>query len=230
MKTIGLLGGSSWPSTIEYYKILNKLAQKHYGETHSAKLILFNIDYHEIKQHYNHAWNKIPALLKKELIKLHDLKPDCLLICNNTLHKAYDIIEEELTLDVPLFHMLKITAKTAKDKKLKRLLLLGTKFTMEDDFFKKHLSDMGLHVVVPTLEQRDEIQELQRKLASGIIDNTSKKYFIDLLNKYEDIDAVVLGCTELPLVINQKDIKQCILNPLELQCQESFEYAIKDDL
>lgn len=228
MKTIGLLGGTSWPSTIEYYKILNELAQKHFGEQHSAKLILLNIDYYEIKQHYNNSWDKIPALLKKELLKLNDLKPDCLLICNNTLHKAYDIIENDLTLDVPLFHMLKITAKTAKDKKLKKLLLLGTKFTMEDDFFIKHLNDMDLDVIVPSLTQRNEIQAFQTKLSKGIVEDSAKEYFINLLKKYDDVEAVVLGCTELPLVINQKDVKQHLLNPLELQCKASFEYAIKE--
>ncbi|MCK5111406.1 MAG: amino acid racemase [Arcobacteraceae bacterium] len=226
MKTIGLLGGTSWPSTIEYYKILNKMAQNHFGGHHSAKLILFNIDYHEIKQHYNDGWDKIPSLLKKELQKLNDLKPDCILICNNTLHKAYDIIENEINLDMPLFHMLKITAQTAKDKTLNKLLLLGTKFTMEDDFFKAHLEKQDLEVIVPNLKERDEIQLFQSKLSKGIIEDSAKEYFINLLKKYNEVDAVVLGCTELPLVINQKDIKQYILNPLELQCKESFEYAI----
>ena len=228
MKTIGLLGGTSWPSTIEYYKILNKMAQSHFGGHHSAKLILFNIDYHEIKQHYNDGWDKIPTLLKKELEKLNDLKPDCIIICNNTLHKAYDIIEDKLTLNMPLFHMLKITAQTAKDKNLNKLLLLGTKFTMEDDFFRNHLENKNLEVIVPNLKERDEIQVFQSKLSKGIIEDSAKEYFIELLKKYNNVDAVVLGCTELPLVIEQKDIKQYILNPLELQCQKSFEYAIKD--
>lgn len=228
MKTIGLLGGTSWPSTIEYYKLLNQMAQNHFGGHHSAKLILFNIDYHEIKQHYNDGWDKIPTLLKKELEKLNDLKPDCILICNNTLHKAYDIIENELTLNMPLFHMLKITAQTAKDKNLNKLFLLGTKFTMEDNFFKNHLKKQDLEVVVPSLQERDEIQVFQSKLSKGIIEDSAKEYFIELLKKYNEVDAVVLGCTELPLVIHQEDIKQYILNPLELQCKESFEYAIKD--
>jgi len=228
MKTIGLLGGTSWPSTIEYYKILNQLVQDRLGGHHSAKLILFNIDYHEIKQHYNKGWDKIPTLLKKELVKLNNLKPDCILICNNTLHKAYDIIENELTLDIPLFHMLKITAQTAKNNNLNKLLLLGTKFTMEDDFFRNHLEKQNLKVIVPNLQERDEIQVFQSKLSKGIIENSAKEYFINLLIKYNEVDAVVLGCTELPLVINQKDIKQYILNPLELQCKEAFEYAIKD--
>ena len=103
MKTIGLLCGASWPSSIEYYKLLNQMAQAHYGGFHSAKLILLNIDYHEIKQHYPNGWDKIPSALKKELKKLNALNPDCILICNNTLHKAYDIIKDEISLNMPLF-------------------------------------------------------------------------------------------------------------------------------
>lgn len=228
MKTIGLLAGTSWPSSIEYYKLLNQMAQNHFGGHHSAKLIILNIDYHEIKQQYNDGWDKIPDILKKELLKLNYLKPDCILICNNTLHKAYDIFKDDITLDMPLFHMLEITAQTAKEENFKKLLLLGTKFTMENDFFKKHLEAFGAEVVVPNLEQRNQIQEFQSKLSKGIIEDDSKNYFIDLLKKYDDIDAVVLGCTELPLVIEQKGIKQHILNPLELQCQQAFKYAIKD--
>ena len=228
MKTIGLLGGTSWPSTIEYYRLLNQMAENYFGEFHSAKLILLNIDYHEIKQHYNDGWDKIPTILAEKLKQLNDLQPDCILICNNTLHKAYDIIKEKLILNMPLFHMLEITAQTAKDKNINKLLLLGTKFTMEDDFFVKHLERENLEVIVPSLKERDEIQIFQSKLSKGIIEDSAKKYFMALLEKYNNVDAVVLGCTELPLVIKQKDIKQYILNPLELQCQKAFEYAIKD--
>ena len=226
MKTIGLLCGASWPSSIEYYKLLNQMAQKHYGGFHSAKLILLNIDYHEIKQYYPDGWDKIPYVLKKELEKLNALNPDCILICNNTLHKAYDIIKDETALNMPLFHMVEITAQIAKERNLNNVLLLGTKFTMEDDFFINHLENKNLNVTVPSKQQREEIQAFQTSLAKGIMNSEIKEYFIKLINSFENIDAVVLGCTELPLAIKQEDIKQTILNPLELQCQKAFEFAI----
>ena len=97
---------------------------------------------------------------------------------------------------------------------------------MENDFFKNHLLDQGLEVVVPSLKQREEIQVFQSKLSKGIIEDSAKEYFINLLKKYNDVDAVVLGCTELPLVIEEQNIEQYILNPLELQCKEAFEYTI----
>ncbi len=226
MKTIGLLCGTSWPSSIEYYKLLNQMANKHFGGFHSAKLIMLNIDYHGIKQHYPNGWDKIPAALKVELEKLDALNPDCLLICNNTLHKGYDMIKDEIELNNPLFHMLELTALEASKNKYKKLLLLGTKFTMEDDFFKNHLENYGAEVIVPTLEERDEVQAFQTKLSRGIIEDAAKAYFQDLLLKYKNVDAVVLGCTELPLVIKEEDISQKILDPLTLQCQKAFEFAI----
>ena len=226
MKTIGLLCGTSWTSSIEYYKLLNQMANKHFGGFHSAKLIMLNIDYHSIKQHYPNGWDKIPALLKTELEKLDALNPDCLLICNNTLHKGYDKIKDELQLNSPLFHMLEITALEALKNKYKKLLLLGTKFTMEDDFFKNHLENHGAEVIVPTLKERDEVQAFQTKLSRGLIEDSAREYFQDLLLKYKEVDAVVLGCTELPLVIKEDDISQKILDPLTLQCQKAFEFAI----
>jgi len=226
MKTIGLLCGTSWPSSMEYYKLLNQMANKHFGGFHSAKLIMLNIDYHGIKQHYPNGWDKIPSLLKTELEKLDALNPDCLLICNNTLHKGYDLIKDEIELRNPLFHMLELTATEASKNKYKKLLLLGTKFTMEDDFFKNHLENHGAEVIVPTLEERDEVQAFQTKLSRGIIEDAAREYFQDLLLKYKDVDAVVLGCTELPLVIKEEDISQKILDPLTLQCQKAFEFAI----
>ena len=123
MKTIGLLGGTSWPSTLEYYKLLSTMAQERLGGHHSAKLILYSIDFHEIKSRYHGGWDKIPELLKKELQKLASMNPDLILICNNTLHKAYDMLEVELDLDIPILHMPKITADKAKEKGLEKVLL-----------------------------------------------------------------------------------------------------------
>jgi len=104
MKTIGLLGGTSWPSTIEYYRILNRLAQEKLGGYHSANLLLYSIDYHEIKSRYHDGWDEIPILLEKEIHKLVKLGPDCILICNNTLHKAFDEIKTDLNLKIPFHH------------------------------------------------------------------------------------------------------------------------------
>ncbi len=226
MKTIGLLGGTSWPSTIEYYRILNQLAQERLGGFHSASLLLRSIDFHEIKSRFHSGWNEIPLLLKKEIERFVKLEPDCLLICNNTLHKAYDLIESELNISIPVFHIVDATGRYAKANKLERLLLLGTKFTMEDGFYQRRLEKkFRLSIEVPQLEERLRIQKIQSQLARGLMKQEYRDYFLSLINRYPVIDAVVLACSELPLAINQGDFDVAIVNPSEQQCREAFEYA-----
>jgi aspartate racemase len=225
MKTIGLLGGTSWPSTIEYYRRLNELAQEKLGGHHSANVLLYSIDYHKIKSRYHSRWGEIPDLLKRELERLIRLSPDCIIICNNTLHKALDLIESELAPDIPLFHIVDVTAEHAKKKKLKSLLLLGTQFTMEDGFFQRKLERYGFLVKTPEADDRIEIQQMQRALARGEMEKNFRDRFYKIISKHSHLDAVVLACTEIPLVVKQKDYNIPLLNPGELQCQNAFEYA-----
>jgi aspartate racemase len=227
MKTIGLLGGTSWPSTIEYYRILNELAQSRLGGFHSANILLRSVDYHEIKSRYHDGWDEIPSLLKNEIEALVRFSPDCLVICNNTLHKAFDMIEADLALAIPVFHAVKATGRFAQSKHFERLLLLGTKFTMEDGFYHRGLEQFGLQVSTPALEERIEIQRIQSQLAQGRMKPEFRKYFLELIGRHADVDAVVLACTELPLVIDRKDVAIEIINPTELQCREAFEFAIE---
>jgi aspartate racemase len=226
LKTIGLLGGTSWPSTIEYYRILNEFAQEMLGGFHSANLLLRSIDYHEIKSRYYDRWSEIPALLEQEIKAFVALGPDCLVICNNTLHKAFDVIEEELALPIPVIHIVKATGRAARSKNLRRLLLLGTKYTMEDGFYHRGLEQFGLQVETPAEEDRVKIQHIQSQLARGIMMEEFRSFLATLIQKHSGlIDAVVLACTELPLAIHQKDSAIPILNPTELQCREAFEVA-----
>jgi aspartate racemase len=228
MKMIGLLGGTSWPSTIEYYRILNHLAQEKLGGFHSANLLLRSIDYHDIKSQYNNGWDKIPLLLKQEIEAFIDLAPDCLLICNNTLHKAFDQIESDLRLSIPVFHIVDAVGRFAQRQNLKHLLLLGTKFTMEDGFYQKRLEEQfDLTVEIPSLQERIAIQAIQDQLARGILEQEFKPYFVNLIRKYSAVGAVVLACTELPLAIDQSDVDVVVLNPIEYQCREAFEFSLR---
>ncbi len=227
MKTIGLLGGTSWPSTIEYYRILNQLAQDRLGGFHSASLLLRSIDYHEIKSRYYDRWAEIPALLEREITALARLGPDCLVICNNTLHKAFDGIAAKLALPIPVFHVVEATGRAAQAGNLRRLLLLGTKFTMEDGFYHRGLEAFGLHVETPGEEDRIEIQRIQSRLARGEMTGEFRSVLAALIEKHADaVDAVVLACTELPLAVRQEDCRIPVLDPTELQCREAFEFAI----
>lgn len=227
MKTIGLLGGTSWPSTIDYYRILNELAQQRLGGHHSASLLLRSIDYHEIKSRYGAAWPEIPPLLAQELRALAALRPDCLLICNNTLHKAFDAIEAELALPMPVIHIVEATARAALAAGQRRLLLLGTRFTMEDGYYQRRLEAAGLEVCIPREAERSEIQRVQSELSRGVLNDGLRRTLVELIDGHADeVDAVVLGCTELPLAVGPQDCRLPVLNPTRLQCLEAFEFAV----
>ncbi len=228
MKLIGLLGGTSWPSTIEYYRILNELAQARLGGFHSANLLLRSIDFQAIKSRYHTGWDEIPALLKLEIEALARLGPACLVICNNTLHKAYDQIAPQLGLKIPVLHSIEVTAREANARGLRKLLLLGTQFTMEDGFYQRGLERHGLAVSVPDAADRAALQVIQSQLAQGVMQPAFREFFAALIVKYAGVDAVVLACTEIPLVVEQKDYAMAILNPTELQCRAAFEFAIAD--
>ncbi len=230
MKTIGLLGGTSWPSTPLYYEYLNQRIADALGEHHSAKIMLYSIDYHQIKSRYNapDGWDDIPALLKAELVRLDETDPDCILICNNTLHKAYDILveQQDIALSAQLIHGVVATAQHAQSIDAKRVLLLGTKFTMEDGFFADRLRFFGLEVEVPNADDRNTIQDIQTRIASGQIDLSFEVQFRDMLKAYTGFDAVILGCTELPMVITDKITNIPLINPIHVQCDEAIKLVL----
>ncbi len=225
MRLIGLLGGTSWPSTIEYYRILNEMVQQRLGGFHSANLLLRSIDYHDIKSCYHDDWDEIPLLLETALKDLAGRDPDCILICNNTLHKAYDLVASRLNLQVPVIHIVDAVGRAASERGFKRLLLLATKFSMEDGFYAERLKRFGCEVTIPSADERDHIQEIQSLLATGQTDARFRDYFRNLLARYTKVDAVILGCTELPLAIGNSEATQPLLNPIELQCAEALDFA-----
>ena len=226
MKRIGLLGGTSWPSTTLYYKRLNELVLEKLGPFHSCPMILHSIDYHHIKSRYQDNWPEIPALLKVEVEKLLSFGPDCLILCNNTLHKALDLIENDLDLQVPLFHIVRLTRDYLLQTGKQKVLLLGTRFTMEDDYFKKPLEEAGMAVVTPDRKDRDDIQEVQTQLSKGMMKPEFEHFFQQILDKYAGSDAVILACTELPLAFDNVRTEMEVISTIELQCAEAVRFSI----
>ncbi|MGE0206684.1 MAG: aspartate/glutamate racemase family protein [Candidatus Babeliales bacterium] len=227
MKTIGLLGGTGWSSTISYYSLLNEMVNQKLGGYHSAKIILKSIDYHDIMSNYGKDYTKIAELLHQELTELIGLKPDCIIICCNSLHKYYDIIKDSLKCPVPVFHAVDLVAQKCKQKQYKTVLLLATKFTMEDGFFAKVLENFGIAVLIPQKEERDQIDLIHKQLMNNKATDEAQTYFQKLIESYTMADAVVLGCTEFPLVAKQETIKIPLLNPMELQVERALEYALE---
>lgn len=224
MKTIGLLGGTSWPSTTDYYRYLNELAQKHLGGFHSANLILRSIDYHAIRSHYPSGWDKITPLLKEEVMRLVAMKPDCIMVCNNTLHQALDRFLGEIPL--PVIHIVQAAAARAKALGLKSLLLLATKPTMQDGYYKSKLEEAGFTVTIPTDSECDEVQKMQSEMAKGVMKPEFRAGFKKILDDYAHLDGVVLGCTELPLAIGADETKLALIDTLRIQCEAAFDFAL----
>lgn len=226
MKTIGLLGGTGWISTIGYYTLLNELVAERLGGYHSAKILLKSIDYHDIMMNYGQHHDVVADLLKNELQELISLNPGCIIICCNSLHKYYDMIKLDLNTDIPIMHAVELVAKHLVDKNQTSALLLATKFTMEDGFFAKILQANNITVTLPNQEERSKMQQIHSELMNNIVSEEARNYFSNLINKYHDLDVVILGCTEYPLVVNTKSSVLPIVDPVYFQCVAAVNYSL----
>jgi len=225
MKRIGLLGGTSWPSTIEYYKLLNEKADCHLGCGHSANITLWSIDFFKIKQLFSDRWEEINTIMEDEILSLNHTNPDCILICNNTLHQSYDLIKNRLSIDVPVFHMVDLSVKKAIDLGVKKVLLLGSKFTMNNSYYPSKFIKAGIQVVTPTAKEKDRIQSIQTNLAGGKCSSLYKSEMNEIITRYESCDALLLACTELSMVVTPLP-NTIVLDPMAIQCDEAFKFSM----
>jgi aspartate racemase len=228
MRLIGILGGTSWPSTILPYRMLNQEAQRRLGGHHSARIVLYSIDYHEIRSAYSGDWSDIPRLLRDEIETLLSFRPDCWMIANNTLHKIYDRIADELPSDPPLFHAIELVREHLATRGNSKALLLGTRFTMEDGYYADPLRHAGIEVEIPLEQDRERIGAIQTKLADGHVEPEFGAYFADLIARHANsgCQAVVAACTELPLVITPAISPIELVDPLVLQCRACLDFAL----
>jgi aspartate racemase len=227
VKLIGLLGGTSWPSTLLAYRFINEAAQRRLGQDRSARVLLYSIDYQPIKSRYHDDWAGIPQLLKHEVETLLSLRPDCWMLANNTLHKAYDMFAPELAGNVPMAHAVHLVRAQLEIERARRVLLLGTRFTMEDGFFSKPLQNIGIQVEIPCEADRERVQAIQTRLARGEVDESFRAFFSALLQKHfaRGCEAVVTACTELPLIVTNELTKMRLVDPLLLQAEACVDFA-----
>lgn len=228
VRLIGILGGTSWPSTILPYRMMNEDVQRRTGGHHSARIVLYSIDYHDIWSCYSGDWSGIPRLLLEEIRTLLSFRPDCWMIANNTLHKIYNQISHDLPADPPMFHAIELVRQHLKAVGARKVLLLGTRFTMEDGYYANPLRSADIDVVIPDEPDREAIGAIQTKLADGQIEESFARYFADLIAQHarQGCDAVVAGCTELPLVITQEMSPIELVDPLVLQCRACVDFAL----
>ncbi len=207
MKTIGLLGGMSWESSALYYKLINEEIKRLLGGLHSAKLVLFSVDFDEIeKLQVKGEWEKAGEILANSSKNIQNAGADFLLICTNTMHKVLPIIEKKI--DIPVFHIADATAQQLQKDGIDKVALLGTDFTMTQDFYKKRIESFGIEVITPNEKDRKIVHDVMYKeLCLGVIKEHSKKEYLAIIEDLSKKGAkgVILGCTEIGMLVNQND-------------------------
>ena len=207
MKTIGLIGGMSWESTITYYQVLNETIKQALGGLHSAKCILYSVDFEEIEKcQANGDWNRSAEILSDAAQSLEKAGADYIVICTNTMHKVADEIKKHI--HIPILHIAEMTAVELEKSGITKVGLLGTKYTMQQDFYKYILENRGIHVVIPNEDQVELVNDIiYNELCLGVISNESKQQYLDIIGDLvkSGVQGVILGCTEIGLLVKQAD-------------------------
>jgi len=230
MKTIGLIGGMSWESSSEYYKIINETVKERCGGLHSAKCIMYSVDFEEIAslQHQG-EWEELTKLMINFAQQLEGAGADFIVICTNTMHKMAEEVQDNI--HIPLLHIADATAEKIIEQGLRKPGLLGTKFTMEEDFYKQRLKEKyNLDVMIPSNTDREIIDSvIYNELCLGILKQSSKETFKEIIRKLvsNGADGLILGCTEIPLLISQKDVKVPLFDTTAIHSKAAVAFALK---
>ncbi|WP_404458518.1 aspartate/glutamate racemase family protein [Oceanobacillus kapialis] len=230
MKTIGLIGGMSWESSAEYYRILNEEMNKRLGGLHSAKIILHSVDFEEI-EHCQKAgeWDKAGEILANCASSLERAGANFILLCTNTMHKVVEQMERQV--NIPIIHIADATSKSIHDKKVKKVGLLGTSYTMEQDFYKKRVANNGIEVIVPGEKERDKINWIIfNELCLGKIEEDSKDYYKAVMEALvnQGAEGIILGCTEIGLLIKKEDCPVPVFDTAYIHAITAVEKALEE--
>ncbi|MGA5558482.1 aspartate/glutamate racemase family protein [Streptomyces lavendulocolor] len=231
MKTIGLIGGMSWESSAEYYRLLNELVRERLGGLHSARCILHSVDFAEIERlQVSGEWEQAGEVLAEAGRGLAAAGADLLLICTNTMHKVAGQVQDAVP--VPLLHLGDATADAVRAAGLRTVGLLGTAFTMEQDFYRDRLAGHGLTVLVPEAEGRAEVHRIiYEELCLGIVDDGSRAVYQRVVDQLvaDGAEGVVLGCTEIELLIGQEDSPVPVFPTTRLHAEAAVTAALAAD-
>ena len=233
MKKLGLIGGMSWESTAEYYRIINQTVHNKLGGSHSSDCFIYSFNFEEIDRlQHEGQWEEMGVLLADRAVALEKAGAEIILLCTNTMHLLADTIMNRIT--IPFLHIVDVVGREIERKKLYKVGLLGTKFTMEKDFFKDRLSKMyGIEVITPTLEERDFIHHvIYHELVQGTISKESQEQFIAIADhlKNKGAEGVILGCTEIPLILKQDDCDIPLLDTTSLHATAGVRMALGEDM
>jgi aspartate racemase len=230
MKTIGLIAGMSWESSLEYYRIINETANQKLGSLHSARVLMYSFDFEDIqKLQHEQRWDEATKLIIIAARKLEQAGADFLVMCTNTMHKVAPTVEKSV--NIPLLHIADSTAEQIKADALKKVGLLGTRFTMEDDFYKERLTAKhAIEVIIPNDADRKIVHDIiYHELCIGETKQTSKERLKRIIEDLvaEGAKGIILGCTELSLLIKQEDANVPIFDSTTIHATAAVEFALR---
>lgn len=229
MKKIGLLGGMSWESTATYYRLINEGIGRELGGLHSAEMLLYSVDFQEIETlQHSGEWERLGVLLSNAAYSLQKAGAEGLILCTNTMHKAANIISKNI--HIPMLHIADATAEKLVAEGVQKVGLLGTAFTMEEDFYKERLyTRFGLEVVIPRKKQRQEIHRvIYEELCLGRTAQSSRDYYTGVIESMREqgAEAVILGCTEIGLLLSQGDSVLPLYDTTQIHAEAAVKWML----
>lgn len=229
MKTIGLIGGMSWESTVTYYQLINEAVKAKLGGLHSAKILLYSVDFAQIEQYQaSGAWDKSAEVLTDAAKRLEAAGADFIVICTNTMHKVAPQIQR--VIHIPILHIADATADALLAKGIRKTALLGTKYTMTQDFYKERLIARGIEVVIPNNPEIETVNRvIYEELCLGVVSEASRRKYceiIERLKKEDGAEAVILGCTEIGLLIRPEDSVLSVFDTTRIHAEAAVTLAL----
>ncbi len=230
MKSIGLLGGMSWESSAEYYRLINQEVNRRLGGTHSARCVLYSFDFSEIEElQRGGQWSEASRRMVEAARSLKLAGAELLVICTNTMHKMAEDIENGVGL--PLLHIADAAAKQVKDHRIRKLGLLGTRYTMEEPFYADRLRQHGLEVLIPNAGEREIVNEvIYGELVRGTVMPSSKKKYQKIIQNLvgSGAEGILLGCTEIGLLIKQEDCAVPVFDTTQIHAIAAVDEALNE--
>lgn len=234
MKTIGVIGGISWVSSAEYYTLMNEMVAEELGGLHSADILMYSIEFGEFSEQEKLAsegdWEPLTETMIDAAKRLENGGADFIIICSNTMHSTVDDIEANV--DIPVLHIADPTGEKIKEQGLTKVGLLGTKYTMEEGFYKDRLREKyGIEVIIPNETERKIVNDvIFDELCAGNISDISREKYVRIIEHLEEqgAEGVILGCTEIPLLIKQEDVDIPVFDTMTIHAQAAVDYALDD--
>lgn len=228
MKKIGLIGGISWVSTIDYYKYINEGINERLGKLNYAECLIYSFNYQDIKNNNDAGdWEKTFVMISKASHSLRSSGAEAIILCANTMHLIAEKLQNEI--QIPVIHIAEATGKEIKKQQLRKVGLLGTKFTMEMDFFTDKLKDLGIECIIPDEGGRNFVHHtIFEEFGRGIFTAQTKKAYLDIISELETqgAEGIILGCTEIPLLLKPEDVSIPLFDTTKIHANEAVEFML----